>query len=60
MMRSGSSHFLSPCPQVQGSHQGGHPGQRLHEEPGAVADPRDRGLHVSRGVWEGQLHHQGG
>lgn len=43
--------------QVQGADQGGHPGQRLHEEPGALTDPGDRGLHVPGGVRQGELHH---
>lgn len=51
---------MSPLWQVQGDDQGSHPGQRLHEEPGAVSDPWGGGLHVPCGLWEGRLHHRGG
>ena len=46
--------------QFPGAHQECDPGQRLHEEPGDGADPRDSGLHVPGGVRGGQPHHRGG
>lgn len=46
--------------QVPGADKGCYSRQRLHEELGDDADPRDRGLHVPRGVRGRQPHHQGG
>ena len=46
--------------QITGVDQSGDPRQRLHEELGDDADPRDRRLHVSGGVCGRQSYYQGG
>lgn len=45
--------------QVPGVNKERHFGQRLHEEFGDDTDPRDRRLHVPRGVRSRQPYHQG-